>query len=365
MPTRSTLENALRDPKRFAPVIERLGGGRLATDRDGGLFSIPGANALVVRLDRPTGQSIALRIPLVDDGDPAALGVHAAFAVDPVISQLRARTPSPVAGGVSVIPRGLLLPARRGEPAPFPVIAMEWVGDFTLNEVTRRLVARNDVVRISGLGTQFQRLMQALNEARFSHGELTPDNIVLRRGDVMTVVDYDTAAWPGSPRGRIGDAGGAYRHPSGAIPMVVERRDDFAALVILVALRALAVDPGMLFPPSDHPDHGLVLSARDLQDPAGSERFRRLAAIDDVETIALSGILAEACRQPVDQVPPFEEAVRAAKSAAGRARRADNEVASRRIYPPPDEPAPDRLSARDRQMRLTRLNVMLLDGRDR
>src|SRR5690606_24936911 len=106
----------------------------------------------------------------------------AAFAVDPVISELRSRTPSPVAGGVSVIPRGLLLPARRGDPTPFPVIAMEWVGVFSLDEVVRRLVRQNDVVRLSGLGTQFQRLIQALAESRFSHGDLTPENIVLRRG---------------------------------------------------------------------------------------------------------------------------------------------------------------------------------------
>jgi hypothetical protein len=365
MPTRSTIENALRDPKRFAPAIDRLGGGRVATDRDGNLFCLGGANALVFRLDRPTGQSIALRIPLADDGDPPALGVHAAFAVDPVISELRSRTPSPVAGGVSVIPRGLLLPARRGDPTPFPAIAMEWVGDFTLQDVVRRLVGQNDVVRISGLGTQFQRLVQGLAESRFSHGDLAPENTVLRRGDAMTVVDYDSAAWPGSPRGRFGNASGAYRHPSGSLPVVVQRRDDFAALVILVTLRALAIDPGLLLPPSDHTDHGMVLSARDLQDPPTSERFRRLAAIDDAETIALSGILAEACAQSVDQTPPFEEAVRAAKAAAGRARRATGETPSRHIYPPPDEPAPDRLSARDRQLRLTRLNAMLLTGHDR
>jgi hypothetical protein len=365
MPTRSTLENALRDPKRFAPVIERLGGGRLATAHGGGLFSPMSEDAMVVRLDRPTGQSIALRIPLADDGDPAALGVHAAFAVDPVVSELRSRTPSPVAGGVSVVPRGLLLPGRRGDTEPFPVIAMEWVGDFTLADGVRRLVSRNDMVRIAGLGTQFQRLMQALGEARFSHGDLTPQNIVLRRGDAMSVIDYDSAAWPGSPRGRAGNSAGAYRHPSGSIPAVVERRDDFAALVILVSLRALAIDTGMLFPPSDHPDHGLVLSARDLQHPSGSERFRRLADINDAETVALSAILAEACGKPVDQTPPFEEAVRAAKAVAGRVRRAGAEETRRPIYPPPDEQAPDRLSARDRQIRLTRLNALLLAGEDR
>ena len=39
-------------------------------------------------------------------------------------------------------------------------------------------------------------------------------NIVLRRGDAMAMVDYDSAAWPGSPRGRAGNMSGAYRHPS-------------------------------------------------------------------------------------------------------------------------------------------------------
>ncbi|MEZ4495867.1 MAG: hypothetical protein R2845_03595 [Thermomicrobiales bacterium] len=183
--------------------------------------------------------------------------------------------------GVSVIPRGIVVRSERGEVEAASVIAMEWIGDLTLNDLVRRLVATNDVVRLGGLGTRFMRLKQVLAEHRFSHGSLTPDNILMRRGDAMAIVDYDTAAWPGSPRGRMPNPLPAYRHPSGSAPAVFERRDDFAALVILVSLRALAVDSGMLFPKSLHPEHGMVLSARDLHDPRHSERFRRLSGIDD------------------------------------------------------------------------------------
>ncbi|MCC6705901.1 MAG: hypothetical protein IT334_13565 [Thermomicrobiales bacterium] len=365
MPTRQEIENALKNPGQFAPAVERLGGGWLATDAEGTLASPGGSEALVVRLDRPSGQSIALRIPYADDGDPAAMAVHTAFAGDPVIGRLRAISPSPIAGGVSVIPRGLLLPQGRGESRPHPVIAMEWIGDLTLADVVRRLVAANDVVRLGGLGTRFVRLKQLLGEHRFSHGDLTPNNIVVRRGDALAVVDYDTAAWPGSPRGRIPAPAPAYRHPSGSLPVVLERRDDFAALVMLVTLRALAIDTGMLFPMSLHPEHGLVLSASDLKNPTRSERFRRLSLIDDPETVALSAILAEVCQKPVDQAPPFEEVIRAAKAVTGRLRRASQPPPAKPVYQAVEpEPSATALGSRDRQLRVTRLNALLLAGAD-
>ncbi|MEZ4623495.1 MAG: hypothetical protein R2843_01515 [Thermomicrobiales bacterium] len=208
------------------------------------------------------------------------------------------------------------------------------------------------------------RLKQVLAEHRFSHGSLTPDNILMRRGDAMAIVDYDTAAWPGSPRGRMPNPLPAYRHPSGSAPAVFERRDDFAALVILVSLRALAVDSGMLFPKSLHPEHGMVLSARDLHDPRHSERFRRLSGIDDPETVALAAILAESCQKPVDQTPPFDEVIRAAKAVTGRARRSTRSD-TRPIYESHEAPTPvGTLGARDRQLRLTRLNALLMSGAD-
>lgn len=363
MPTRSAIEQALKNPRRTAPAIERLGGGWLATNADGALRSPHSSDGVVVRLDREGGPSIALKIPMADDGDTAAGGIHAAFAGDRTISELRAISPSPIAGGVSVLPRGILLAGEREEARSQPVFAMEWIGDLTLGDLVRRLIAANDVVRLGGLGTRFARMKQSLGEHRFTHGNLSPENIVMRRGDAMAIVDYDTAAWPGSPRGRIAEPSPAYRHPSNARPAVLERRDDFAALVLMVSLRALAIDSGMLFPRSLHPEHGLVLSARDLHDPRHSDRFRRLAMIDEPETVALAAILAESCRKAIDQTPPFEEALRAAKAVSGRHRRASH-VAPPEVRAVVDSSPVGTLSSREKQLRLTRLNALLLSGQD-
>jgi hypothetical protein len=364
MPSRSTIDNALYTPDRFVPAIKRLGGGRIARAGDGSIYALSGAGAIVVRLDRPTGQAIALRIPRADDGAPAALAIHAAFATDPVIARLRARSASPIAGGVSVIPHGIIV-TEGGQEHSHPVIAMEWLGDFNLADAVRSMVETNDIVRLSQIGTQWQRLMLALAEERFTHGDLSPENAVLRRGDAIAIVDYDTAAWPNSPRGGIGNRERAYRHPSGETPFVVERRDDFAALAILVSLRALALEPGLL-QPEGAPDEGLVFTAADFAEPARSERFHRISRMDDPETVALAAILSEACRMPAEQVPPFEEAIRVARSVAGRIRRSESEQERR---PATEEPlersAPKRLDAQERQARLTRLNAMLLRGSDR
>lgn len=365
MPSRSAIDNALYDPNRFVPAIRRLGGGRIARRSDGSIYALSGANAIIVRLDRPTGQSIALRIPRADDGAPASMSIHASFATDPVIARLRARPASPIAGGVSVVPNGIIV-REEGEDRAYPVIAMEWLGDLNLADAVRSMVETNDIVRLSAIGTQWQRLIAALAEERFTHGDLSPENAVLRRGDAVALVDYDTAAWPNSPRGEIGNHDLAYRHPSGEIPFVVERRDDFAALAILVSLRALALDPGVLRSGNGPEAEGLVFSAADFADPARSERFHRISRMEDPETVALAAILAEACRVPADQVPPFDEAMRAARSVAGRIRRTENDQEARGSAPDhPEGVAPKRLDAQERQARLTRLNAMLLRGGDR
>ena len=63
MPTPATIENALRTPNRFAPGVKRLGGGTIARRSDGSLALIVGSDAVVARLEQPTGRTIALRVP--------------------------------------------------------------------------------------------------------------------------------------------------------------------------------------------------------------------------------------------------------------------------------------------------------------
>jgi hypothetical protein len=76
---------------------------------------------------------------------------------------------------------------------------------------------------------------------------------------------------------------------------------------------------------------------------------------------------------PVDQTPPFEEATRAARAAAGRLRRSVIDRLSTPSHfdqPPPAnatpaDASPERLAPQTRQARLTRLNAMLLHQQDK
>jgi hypothetical protein len=121
------------------------------------------------------------------------------------------------------------------------------------------------------------------------------------------------------------------------------------------------------------PGVGLLFDRADLADPARSPKFERLGRINDPETAALAGILAAACTMPVDQTPPFEEATRAARAAAGRLRRsAIDRLATPASFDQPapaiSEPSntsPERLAPQTRQARLTRLNAMLLQQQDK
>lgn len=389
MPLRDALDAAIADPTALAPVIRHLGGGSLAATADGKVWRLHGRDAIVARLDQASGRSITLRFPVTPDGDPAAIAVHAAFATSPVIARLRAGAPSPICGGVSVIASGLTLRDGRRPNAPHPVIAMEWIPGPTLADAALSLAERGDRERLAVLATQWTRAMLALADAGFTHGELDPGNALLRRGDAIVLVDYDTAAWPDSPAGRFPLPDPAYTHPGG-VPTDLARRDDLPALIVLLTLRALAAEPRLLTMRDDRdPDTGLLLTPRDLAMPCDSRRFHRMAASPDPEVAALAGIVADALRHATNAAPPFAEAIRAVRAALRRDRAASAPPLEPAIVAPPLPPAPSapkravqqepgsptaapapppgpprKIDARTRQAWLTRLNSLLLEGND-
>ena len=385
MPFRDALDAALTDPTATAPVIRHLGGGSLATTADGKIWRLHARDAIIARLDQANGRAITLRIPVAPDGDPVALAIHAAFATSPVITRLRAGAPSPICGGISVIPAGIIMRDSRRQGSPHPVIAMEWLPGPTLADAILALAERGDRDRLLGLATQWTRAMLALAEAEFTHGELDPGNAMLRRGDAIVLVDYDSAFWPDAPASRFPLPDPAYTHPGGTPPDPA-RRDDLPALIILLTLRAFAAEPRLLSTRDDQdPDSGLLFTPRDLAMPEDSRRFHLLAASPDPEVTALAGILVDALRRAPSDAPPFPEAIRAVRVALRRDRSAsappqellapagpETAPPTRRATIPDATPAPAapppapprKIDARTRQAWLTRLNSLLLEGND-
>ena len=127
----------------------------------------------------------------------------------------------------------------------FPVLLMDWIDGTTLNKYIRQNI--NDNYALAKLTYNFSRMAMWLLPKPFAHGDLKPDNILVRSDGSLTLVDYDNMYVP-SMRGQkaceLGDPD--FRHPLRTKDDFNERIDDFPAISILLSLRLIVSDPSLL-----------------------------------------------------------------------------------------------------------------------
>lgn len=322
MPTVATFDHAMLRPGRNLAAFRALGGGSIAMSGAHQPFRVAGSDAVVYRLENAAPGYVALRCFLTDKLDSAVLARYQRLSKDATLRRLRAPAHSPLVQFVHLFPEGLLLPGPDFRSLPEPVIAMEWIAGPTLIEAVDRAARQGEKRVLAALANSWLRGVIANREVEFSHGALSGQNVMidLDRGPVL--VDYDTAWWPGAVSVSKQKPPVAYAHPRGVAP-APERRDDFAALLIYVSLRALALDPTLRDQHGDPPariDGALLFAPSDLAAPTKSKLFGRLRQVEDVEFQAMLGILREACRASVEAVPPIDDAWQAAQEAGTQAR---------------------------------------------
>lgn len=337
---------------RMVPAINRLGGGMIAL-AGAQPWRVVGSEAVVYQLRQSSGRVFALRCLFADTLDPGLADRYRALGADAAIKRFRSRPFSPVVGGVSFIPDGIVLPSADLRSSRSPMVAMDWVMGPTLMAAVDRACRGNDQQYLLALAEAWRTAMLMCSEESFIHGDLTAHNAMVRPKEGIALVDYDQSWWPTAPvmPASVGRPG--FRHPRG-VPSHVEQRDDFPALVIYASLRILAVWPELRF------EHGsaavendgvLLFSAKDLANPDGSALFGKIRVIDDPVVQALVGVLRETCRLQPEEVPPFREAIHAAGNVARTLPAA---------RPAPPSPAPT--SRQGFQERVSKLNGLLIAG---
>ena len=71
----------------------------------------------------------------------------------------------------------------------YPVLLMDWVEGKTLDKYLRENL--NDKYALEMLAYRFSQLAQWLIPQSFAHGDLKPDNILVRENGALVLVDYD------------------------------------------------------------------------------------------------------------------------------------------------------------------------------
>ncbi|MFM9107263.1 MAG: hypothetical protein ACKOWF_11270, partial [Chloroflexota bacterium] len=292
MPSLADSEAAMREPSRLVPAVDALGGGALAIDGAGGLWSVAGRSSVMYALRRPDGRILALRVPLADGRAAKRYAEpYAAAASDPLLAPLR------MPGGtlparLQVLPEGLVLDGGAARPRFHPIVAGEYLAGGTLGLAARGAALAGDRPALHSLFASLADLLARNDGLGFEHGALGPETVLLRDDGSLATPNLGTAAWPGSP------AGPASRG-----------RDRLPALLLLAELAALAADPSLLLPEADW--QHLVLSAEDLADPRQSAVLASLAASGDPACAALAALAAAALASR--DAPPLAATLAAAR----------------------------------------------------
>jgi serine/threonine protein kinase len=134
-----------------------------------------------------------------------------------------------------------------GEPGWVDVVEGEWTEGETLAVAVARAAKAGDAVRLGELADAFDELCAELTAAEWSHGDLKPENIVVRGGGATSpfaLIDCDAMWIPALDGARAAELGTPeYRHPARTAEHFDKTIDDYPAWLISVSLRALSIAP--------------------------------------------------------------------------------------------------------------------------
>ena len=149
------------------------------------------------------------------------------------------------------------------EEDEFPVLLMDWIDGETMENY----IAENyqDNYAMAMLCYRFCKMAAWLRSQPFAHGDIKPDNIMVRPDGTLTLVDYDgmfVPAMKGQKSPTIGTKD--FSHPLRTIDDFDETIDDFALASIALSLKAISLKPSLLdeYGAADR----LLFSAEDYRD---------------------------------------------------------------------------------------------------
>ena len=166
------------------------------------------------------------------------------------------------------------------EEDEFPVLLMDWIDGETMENY----IAENyqDNYAMAMLCYRFCKMAAWLRSQPFAHGDIKPDNIMVRPDGNLTLVDYDgmfVPAMKGQKSPTIGTKD--FSHPLRTVNDFDETIDDFALASIALSLKAISLKPSLLdeYGAADR----LLFSVNDYNKLCKINLWKKLSKIKNME----------------------------------------------------------------------------------
>ena len=166
------------------------------------------------------------------------------------------------------------------EEDEFPVLLMDWIDGETMENY----IAENyqDNYAMAMLCYRFCKMAAWLRSQPFAHGDIKPDNIMVRPDGNLSLVDYDgmfVPAMKGQKSPTIGTKD--FSHPLRTVDDFDETIDDFALASIALSLKAISLKPSLLdeYGAADR----LLFSVNDYNKLCKINLWKKLSKIKNME----------------------------------------------------------------------------------
>ena len=192
-------------------------------------------------------------------------------------------TSSPYLLHFSYLEDELFVDTTQGNISNFLIVVMDWAEGVTLDNYLKAHL--HDSYALQLLAYRFCRMGAWLLSQPFAHGDLKPDNILVKKDGSLVLVDYDGMFVPALQGENASELGSLdFRHPLRTEAAFNEHIDDFAIASIALSLKAIALQPALYnqFATADR----LLLSASDYRDIGKSAALQAILALSSDAELA-------------------------------------------------------------------------------